>query len=411
MPQTAEPERLSTRCCIVGGGPAGIMLGFLLARAAVATVVLEKHADFLRDFRGDTIHPSTLELMYELGILREFLARPHQEVRQLDAWIGETTLTIADFSRLPTHCKFIAFMPQWDFLDFVAERTKRYPAFQLRMETEATALIREGERVVGVSARTPRGGVEIRADLVIAADGRHSIVRNDAGLEVENLGAPMDVLWMRLPRRTSDPGNSLGRVDAGRIFILIDRGDYWQCAFVIRKGTFDQIQGAGLAAFQTQIGRVAPFLSDRLNELTDWKQVNLLTVTVDRLRQWYRPGLLCIGDAAHAMSPIGGVGINLAIQDAVATANLLAPRLAAGNLTTDDLRRVQRRRDLPARVTQAIQVFMQNRAIGRVLGSSRRPALPIALRLIRRWAWLRRLAARVVGIGFRPEHIKSPEAQ
>ncbi len=388
-----------------------MMLGLLLARAGVATLVLEKHADFLRDFRGDTIHPSTLELMHELGILEEFLARPHQEVRRLDVWIGDTTLTTADFTRLPTRCKFIAFMPQWDFLDFIAAHAKRYPAFGLRMETEATGLVREGERVVGVSARTPTGAIEIRADLVIGADGRHSIVRAEAGLEVENLGAPMDVLWMRLPRRESDPGNSLGRSDAGRIFILIDRGDYWQCAFVIRKGTFDDIRAAGLAAFHAEIARVAPFLSDRVGQLADWKQVSLLTVAVDRLRRWYRPGLLCIGDAAHAMSPIGGVGINLAIQDAVAAANLLVPRLAAGIVTPADLRRVQRRRELPTRITQAIQVFMQNRVIGRVLGSSGRPSLPMALRLVRRWAWLRRFAARLVGIGVRPEHVKTPEAR
>lgn len=386
-----------------------MMLGFLLARAGIETLVLEKHADFLRDFRGDTIHPSTLELMHELGILDEFLVRPHQETRQLDAQIGDATLTVADFSHLPTRCKFIAFMPQWDFLAFIAEHARRYPAFGLRMETEATGLIREGDRVAGVIAKSPHGTIEVRADLIVAADGRHSTVRSQAGLEVEELGAPMDVLWMRLSRRPSDPSNSLGRVDAGRILVLIDRRDYWQCAFLIRKGTFDETRAKGLPAFREEITRIAPFLRDRVDELQDWKQISLLTVAVNRLRQWYRPGLLCIGDAAHAMSPIGGVGINLAIQDAVATANLLAPRFIENGVTTADLKRVQRRRELPTRLTQGIQVFMQNRVIGEVLGSNRRPRLPLAFRLLRRSPRLRRLMARIIGIGFRPEHIKTPD--
>jgi 2-polyprenyl-6-methoxyphenol hydroxylase-like FAD-dependent oxidoreductase len=403
-----DPERHQVRCCIVGGGPAGMMLGLLLARAGVEAMVLEKHADFLRDFRGDTIHPSTLELMHELGILDEFLALPHQEVRQLDAQVGDATITVADFSRLPARCKFIAFMPQWDFLDFIVEHAKRFPSFTLRMEAEATDLIREGDRVVGVVARTPHRALEVRADLIVGADGRHSMVRSRAGLEVEDLGAPMDVLWMRLSRRASDPGTSLGRIDAGRILVLIDRREYWQCAFVIRKGTFDEIRGGGLAPLRDEIVRLIPFLRDRVDELQDWKQVSLLTVAVDRLRRWYRPGLLCIGDAAHAMSPIGGVGINLAIQDAVATANLLTPRFIENGVTTADLKRVQRRRELPTRLTQGLQLFMQNRVIGRVLTSSDRPSPPLAFKLLGRWPWLRRLAARVVGIGFRPEHIKTP---
>ena len=404
-----EPERLRTRCCIAGGGPAGMMLGYLLARAGIETLVLEKHGDFLRDFRGDTIHPSTLELMHELGILDEFLARPHQETRQLDAQVGDATLTIADFTHLPTRCRFIAFMPQWDFLAFITERARHYPAFSLRMETEATGLIREGDRIAGVLAKSPHGALEVRADLIVGADGRHSTLRSQAGLEVEELGAPMDVLWMRLSWRASDPGNSFGRAGAGRILVLIDRRDYWQCAFLIRKGTFDEIRNRGMPAFREEMAGIAPFLRDRVDELQDWKQISLLTVAVNRLRQWYRPGLLCIGDAAHAMSPIGGVGINLAIQDAVATANLLTPRFVAGGVTTAELKRVQRRRELPTRLTQGIQVFIQNRVIGGVLGSNQSPRLPLALRLLRRSPRLRRLVARIVGIGFRPEHIKTPD--
>jgi 2-polyprenyl-6-methoxyphenol hydroxylase-like FAD-dependent oxidoreductase len=405
----AEPERLHARCCIVGGGPAGMMLGLLLARAGIDTIVLEKHADFLRDFRGDTIHPSTLELMNQLGILDEFLARPHQEARQLDVQFGDTTLTMADFTHLPTRCKFVAFMPQWDFLDFIAAHAKRFASFRLRMEAEATELIRDGERVVGVVANTPNGPIEVRAELVVGTDGRHSTVRSCAGLEVEDLGAPMDVLWMRVSRRESDPGNFLGRFGAGRLLVLIDRREYWQCAFVIRKGTFDEVRGGGLAPVRDEIARLVPFLRDRVEELQDWKQVSLLSVTVDRLRQWYLPGLLCIGDAAHAMSPIGGVGINLAIQDAVAAANILTPRFIEGEVTSADLKRVQHRRELPTRIIQGLQILLQNRVLGRVLGDSRQQSLPLALRLIRRSSWLRRLTARLIGIGFRPEHIKTPE--
>ena len=316
-------REVSVRCCIVGGGPAGMMLALLLARAGIAVLVLEKHGDFLRDFRGDTIHPSTLEVMYELGVLEEFLKRPHQELRTLGAQIGDTFLQVADFAHLPTHCQFVALMPQWDFLSFIAEQAKRYPGFRLEMEAEVTALTEEGGRVTGLRAETPLGSLTVRADLVVGADGRHSIVREKAGLEVADLGAPMDVLWMRLSRRPTDPGQTLGRVDAGRIFVMLNRQDYWQCAYVIPKGGFDQIRQGGLTAFRGEITRLAPYLGDRVGELDDWSDIKLLTVAVDRLRVWHRPGLLCIGDAAHAMSPIGGVGINLAIQDAVAAANIL----------------------------------------------------------------------------------------
>jgi 2-polyprenyl-6-methoxyphenol hydroxylase-like FAD-dependent oxidoreductase len=403
-------REISVRCCIAGGGPAGMMLALLLARADVTVLVLEKHADFLRDFRGDTIHPSTLEVMHELGVLEDFLQRPHQEVRTLGAQIGDVFLQLADFAHLPTHCRFIALMPQWDFLNFIAEQAKRYPGFRLEMEAEATALIEEGGRVTGMRAETRQGSLTIRADLVVGADGRHSIVREKAGLEIVDLGAPMDVLWMRLSRRPTDSGQTLGRVDAGRILVMLNREDYWQCAFVIPKGGFDQIRQSGLAAFRGEIARLAPHLGDRVDELDDWSDIKLLTVAVDRLRVWHRPGLLCIGDAAHAMSPIGGVGINLAIQDAVAAANILAPRLRQGPANEDDLQAVQRRREFPTRATQRVQLFVQNRVIGNVLRSSGKLSPPLPLRLLGRWPLLRRIPARLIGIGFRPEHVKLPAA-
>jgi 2-polyprenyl-6-methoxyphenol hydroxylase-like FAD-dependent oxidoreductase len=409
MSPAVDLQKIHTHCCVVGGGPAGMVLSFLLARAGVEVVVLEKHADFLRDFRGDTIHPSTLQLMYELGILDEFLRRPHQEARQLDAQIGDTRLTVADFSHLPTRCKFIALMPQWDFLNFIADQAKRYPAFQLRMETEVTDLTYNADRVTGVKAKMPGGVLEVSADLVIGTDGRHSTVREKAGLKIIDIGAPIDVLWMRISRNQSDPAQTLGRFDAGRILVMLDRRDYWQCAFVIRKGTFDEIRQRGLPAFRDDMASLVPYLRDRVNELKDWSYIKLLTVAVDRLDQWYRPGLLCIGDSAHAMSPIGGVGINLAIQDAVAAANVLASPAMQGTVTIDHLRQVQRRRELPTRLTQRLQVFVQDRVISGVLGSKERPALPWVLKVIRRWPFLRRIPARMIGVGFRPEHVKTPD--
>jgi 2-polyprenyl-6-methoxyphenol hydroxylase-like FAD-dependent oxidoreductase len=403
------PERVQVRCCIVGGGPAGMMLGFLLARAGVDVVVLEKHADFLRDFRGDTIHPSTLELMHELGLLTDFLARPHQEVRQLRGQVGDVELTVADFSHLPTHCRFAAFMPQWDFLNFLAERGRGYPAFHLRMRAEVTGLVEDGGRVLGVLATSPDGPLEVRADLVVGADGRHSTVRERAGLRVVNLGAPIDVLWMRLPRRPEDPATPLGRFDRGQVFVMLDRGDYWQCAYVIPKGGFEEIRRRGLDAFRGAVAEIAPFLRDRVGELRGWDDIKLLTVIVDRLRRWYRPGLLCIGDAAHAMSPIGGVGINLAIQDAVAAANVLAAPLRDGSATVNDLRRVQRRREFPTWLTQCLQVFIQDRVIRRVLASRKRLTLPWPLRLVKRFPVLARVPARLIGLGIRPEHVRTPD--
>jgi 2-polyprenyl-6-methoxyphenol hydroxylase-like FAD-dependent oxidoreductase len=396
------------RCCIAGGGPAGMMLGFLLARAGVSVLVLEKHADFLRDFRGDTIHPSTLEVMHELGLLDEFLRCPHQEIRTLGAQIGDQFLPLADFTHLPAHCRFLAFMPQCDFLDFLAEQARRHPSFQLKMEADVRDLAVEGQQVTGLRAITPDGELKVKADLIVAADGRHSTLRERAGLEVIDLGAPMDVLWMRLSRRSDDPGQTLGRIDSGRIFVMLNRGDYWQCAFVIRKGGFDDIRGRGLSALRDEIVRLVPYLRNRVDELNDWSDVKLLSVTVDRLRVWHRPGLLCIGDAAHAMSPIGGVGINLAIQDAVAAANILSRRLQEGPVSERELAEVQRRREFPTRATQRLQVMLQNRVIGRVLASTGKMSPPLLLRLIGLVPVLRRLPARIIGLGFRPEHVSAP---
>jgi 2-polyprenyl-6-methoxyphenol hydroxylase-like FAD-dependent oxidoreductase len=386
-----------------------MVLGLLLARAGVDVAVLEKHGDFLRDFRGDTIHPSTLEVLSELGLLDEFLKRPHQEARALTGYVGDVEVPIADFTHLPTHCRFIAFMPQWDFLDFIAEQARRYPTFHLMMRAEVTALLEEEGKVVGVHAETEDGPVEVRAGLTIGADGRHSTVRAQGRFEVEDIGAPMDILWMRLSRRPEDPEQPLGRFDRGRIFIMIYRGDYWQCGFVIPKGGYDAIRGRGLEAFRQEIVAIAPFVRDRVEELKTWDDVKLLTVAVNRLPVWYRPGLLCIGDAAHAMSPVGGVGINLAIQDAVATANLLTRPLLENRLVTDDLRKVQSRRMMPTRLTQYLQVMIQNRVIGRVIEGRERLSLPWPLKLLRRFPMLRRIPARLIGIGVRPEHVRTPE--
>ena len=383
-----------------------MMLGFLLARAGVSVVVLEKHADFLRDFRGDTIHPSTLELMHELGILDELLERPHQEARELTGHVAGQAVTVADFRFLPTHCKFIALMPQWEFLNFIAEQARRLPTFDLRMRAETTGLLDEDGRIVGLTATTPDGPLEIRADLVVGADGRRSLVRERAGLVVEDFGAPMDVMWMRVSRRSGDPTQVFGYIEAGHVFVMLDRGDYWQCAYVISKGAADEVRVRGLPAFRRSIASIVPFLGDRLEELGDWDDIKLLTVTVDRLRRWHRPGLLCIGDAAHAMSPIGGVGINLAVQDAVAAANILAAPLARGACSDEDLARVQKRRQLPMRLTQWVQLTVQNRFLGKVLAGHAPQTLPLSLKLLQRWPILRRIPAYLVGVGVRPEHIR-----
>jgi 2-polyprenyl-6-methoxyphenol hydroxylase-like FAD-dependent oxidoreductase len=400
---------LSVSCCIAGGGPAGMTLGFLLARAGVDVLVLEKHADFLRDFRGDTIHPSTREVMQELGLLEDLLRLPHQKAPRLSGQIGGLRLTVADFSHLPVHCRYIAFMPQWDFLNFLAERAALYPGFKLIMQAEVTGLVEEGGRVAGLQASTPGGPLEVRSNLVVGADGRHSDVRANAGLKVRDLGAPMDVLWFRLSRRPGDPEETMGRFDVGRIFIMINRGREWQCGYVIPKGSFEQVRERGLKSFRDDLAQIAPFVAERSKELQEWDLVSLLTVRVDRLLRWYRPGLLLIGDAAHAMSPIGGVGINLAIQDAVASANLLAAPLRSGRLDVRHLRLVQRRRECPTRVTQSMQLFIQNRVFKRVLGRSDALRPPRSVRLIARFPFLSRIPARLIGMGFLPEHVRTPD--
>jgi 2-polyprenyl-6-methoxyphenol hydroxylase-like FAD-dependent oxidoreductase len=382
-----------------------MMLGLLLARAGVDVVVLEKHADFLRDFRGDTIHPSTLEVMHELGLLERLLALPHQKIDRLGVAIGDEILPIADFTHLPTRCRFIALMPQWHFLDFLAREAAHAPTFALRMRAEVTDLIHEGGAIVGVRATGPDGALTIRARLVVGADGRTSLVRKRARLPVEELGAPIDVLWFRLSQRQSDGLETMGRVAAGRFLVMIDRGDYWQCGFVIPKGTIDRLRSAGLEAFRADVTSVVPFVADRIHEIEKWDDVKLLTVQVNRARHWSRPGLLCIGDAAHAMSPVGGVGINLAIQDAVAAAKLLAAPLRTGRVTPADLAAVQRRREWPTRVTQRLQMVAQEGVVRPVLDRTRPIAPPLALRLLGQFPILQRLPARLVGLGVRPEHV------
>ena len=400
-------EKLQTRCVIVGGGPAGMMAGYLFARAGVPVAVLEKHADFNRDFRGDTIHPSTLELMLELGLLDEFLKQPHQEVRELRAVVNGEAVAIADFSKLPTRCKFIAFMPQWDFLNFLSGHAKRFPSFQLHMETEVVDLLIENDRVVGVRAKTPRGQMDVHADLVIGADGRHSVTHTRAGFKQCEFGVPIDVLWMRISKKKDDPEQSFGFFQHGKLLVMLDRGDYWQCGFVIPKGRFEEIKARGLPQFQNDVVSFAGFLHDRASELDDWSKIKLLTVQINRLRDWCCDGLLCIGDSAHAMSPAGGVGINLAIQDAVATANLLAEKLRNGLVSVDDLRQVQLRREWPTRLIQGMQVFIHRRVVtGRVSGNKR--SLPFIVRLLEWFPILRQLPARFIGIGPRPEHFHSP---
>jgi 2-polyprenyl-6-methoxyphenol hydroxylase-like FAD-dependent oxidoreductase len=374
-----------TQCCIAGGGPAGMMLGFLLARAGVDVLVLEKHADFFRDFRGDTVHPSTLELVYELGLIDKFLELPHQKVETLTGQVGAEHLKMVDFRHLPTHCKFIVLMPQWDFLNFVAQHARRYKTFELRMETEATELIEEGRRIVGLRAKTRDGTLTIRADLVVGCDGRHSTVREKAGFECDDYGAPMDVLWFRMSRQQSDTTDTFGHIEAGKLMVMLDRGDYWQCAYVIPKGGIERVKSEGLEAFRKRVVEMSPFLTDRVSELESWDDIKLLSVTVDRLRKWWRPGLICIGDSAHAMSPIGGVGINMAVQDAVAAANRLASPLRSGEVTDNDLQAIQERRVPPVRFTQWLQLTIQKRIISRVLESRQRPKPPLFFKLFRRF--------------------------
>ena len=404
-------DTISTTCVIAGGGPAGMMCGFLLARAGVDVTVLEKHRDFLRDFRGDTVHPSTLQVMHELGLLEDFLKLPYTPIRTASLDLGDDHFTIGDFTRLPTTCKFIALMPQWAFLDFLAAEAKKLPNFHLLMETEAKDLIAQGDRICGVLANGPQGNVQIKAGLTIAADGRHSTLRDKSGLKVEDLGAPFDVLWLRLPVRPGDPIDLVGRVRGGQLFVMLYRTDYWQCAYLIPKGGFDAIKAEGLSRFRARLKEIAGFAADRVDEtIKDFDQIKLLTVTVDRLTRWARPGLVCIGDAAHAMSPIGGVGVNLAIQDAVATANILGPVLKKGVPKFSDLKRVQARRELPTRVIQAFQVAAQNRMLAPTLAATETPAPPWFIRLLNDWPWARQFPARFLGMGVRPEHVRLPKA-
>jgi 2-polyprenyl-6-methoxyphenol hydroxylase-like FAD-dependent oxidoreductase len=399
------PQALVTDCCIAGGGPAGMMCGYILARAGLKVVVLEKHEDFFRDFRGDTVHPSTMEVLSELGLLEDFLKRPHNAFLQLSALIGDTTVQVADFRRLPTKAKFMAVMPQWDFLNFMKEAGERYPNLDVRMRCEALDLIERDGRVVGVKARGPEGDLDIEARLVIAADGRTSVLRAKAGLKGVDLGAPIDVLWMRLPRKPEDAVVPLGRVGPGHFMIMIERGDYFQCAYVTPKGGFEAIKAEGLDAFRQRVVAAAPLTKDRVQALKTWDDVKLLTVTVDRLTRWWKPGLLCIGDAAHAMSPVGGVGINLAIQDAVAAANLLAGPLKKGPVGNAPLAAVQARREGAVKLMQAIQVTIQNQVLVPLLAAKGPIKVPWPAKLLNAVPVLRQIPARVMGMGFRMEHV------
>jgi 2-polyprenyl-6-methoxyphenol hydroxylase-like FAD-dependent oxidoreductase len=387
-----------------------MMLGLLLARAGVKAVVMEKHGDFLRDFRGDTVHPSTLNVMDELGLLDQFLKLPHQKVSRFSGQFGEERVIVGDFSHLPVRAPYIAMMPQWDFLDFLAAQGKRYPTFTALMNAEATDLIEEGGRVVGVRAAIEGKPQEIRADLVVGADGRHSTVRRSAGFQPTVLGAPMDVLWFRLTHKAGDSAETMGRFDRGSILIMLDRGDYWQCAYVIAKGSAETLKAVGIETFRQRIARLMPFLAGRVHELATVDDLKLLTVGVERLEKWWKPGLLCIGDAAHTMSPIGGVGVNIAVQDAVAASNILAGPLREGRLADGDLEAVQKRRLWPVRATQAVQIFLQDRMIAPTLAGTRPLRAPWPARLMNAVPFLRRVPARLLGLGVQPEHVKTKAA-
>ncbi|MBB4359196.1 2-polyprenyl-6-methoxyphenol hydroxylase-like FAD-dependent oxidoreductase [Bradyrhizobium sp. CIR18] len=409
MTSDQQPNRTKkVRCCIVGGGPAGMMLGYLLGRAGIEVAVLEKHADFFRDFRGDTVHPSTLQVMDELGLIDGFLKLPHQRLQKMDGLFGGTPVRIADLSRLHTKYPFIAFMPQWDFLNFLREAGRRFASLEVMMSTEAVDLIRRGETIAGVRAKTPDGIIDIEADLTIACDGRHSTVRERAGLVVEEIGAPMDVLWFRAGRKADETESVFARVEPGKMMITFDRGDYWQCAYVIAKGQHEAVKARGLQALLDDVVRMAPILRSGIADVKSFDDVKLLTVAINRMARWTRPGLLCIGDAAHAMSPVGGVGVNLAVQDAVATANLLADKMQHGCPSEDELDAVRRRREFPVKMTQRMQVIVQNNIISGALQGSDRPLkVPLIVRLITALPWLQGIPARLLALGVRPEHVHS----
>ncbi|WP_027553623.1 FAD-dependent oxidoreductase [Bradyrhizobium sp. Cp5.3] len=411
-PQPPERRSLKVRCCIVGGGPAGMMLGYLLGRAGIDVVVLEKHADFFRDFRGDTVHPSTLQVMDELGLIDGFLKLPHQRLQTMDGLFGGTHVRIADLSRLRTKYPFIAFMPQWDFLNFLREAGKRFASLKVMMSTEAVDLIRRGEPIAGVRAMTPEGPLDIEADLTIACDGRHSIVRERAGLSVDEIGAPMDVLWFRVGRKPDETENLFARIEPGKMMVTFDRGDYWQCAYVIAKGQYAAVKARGLQALLDDVARMAPVLRSGIGDVKSFDDVKLLTVAINRLKHWTRPGLLCIGDAAHAMSPVGGVGVNLAVQDAVATANLLADKISRGCPSEHELDAVRARREFPVKMTQAMQVVVQNNIISGALKPGNQPLkVPLIIRLLTAVPWLQGIPARLLALGIRPEHVASKAAQ
>lgn len=403
---SAADQNITTACAIVGGGPAGLMLGFMLARAGVDVTVIEKHGDFLRDFRGDTIHPSTLQVMHELGLADELLKLPHTQARSLHAEIGGKDITIADFSRLPTKNRFIAFMPQWDFLNFLAGEAKRYPNFRLLMQTEVNDLIIENGVVAGLRASSADGPITIRSSLVVGADGRNSIARSLAGLEIESFGIPSEVLWMKFSHLASDPPYTMGHAGPRQGFVMIDRGDYWQCGYIVRRGTYADIKAGGIDAFRAMVAAVSPLPEDRVQELASFDDVHLLSIRIDRLKQWWRSGLLCIGDAAHAMSPIGGVGVNLAIQDAVAAANILAAPLKDGRLSDRHLAAVEKRRMFPTKATQKIQLMMRSDKRKREANASTRGGPPGFIKGIARWPILAHLSGRLIGLGFRPEHVR-----
>jgi len=399
-------QEIKTTCVIAGAGPAGLMLGYLLARSGVDVVVIEKHGDFLRDFRGDTIHPSTMEVMQELGLIDELLKLPHTRAPKLSAEMAGRTITIADFSRLPVKNRFIAFMPQWDFLNFLAAQAQGYPNFRLIMNAKVTELLEEGNRISGLVAETTEGNLPIHSRLVIGADGRNSVVREKAELIVESFGIPSEVVWMKLSKQPGDPDEVMGHAGPRQGFVLIDRGDYWQCGYVIRKGTLAEIREKGIETFRQMVIDVSPLPADRIQEIRTFDDTSLLTVRIDRLKQWWRPGLICIGDAAHAMSPIGGVGVNLAIQDAVAAANILAAPLGENRLSDADLAAVEKRRSFPTKATQKLQLMMRSRRRADQADEQRRKGPPAFIRGIARWPVLAHLSGRLIGLGFRMEHVR-----